>query len=174
MARWGALLAGTVLVAGCGPGADRARAEHEAHAQGRAGAEREGAAAAAASAAEADFVAAVSSAPSSSPVALKFRMQQPPQVGVPLQLELVLTQEPQVEITSLLVSLLPSDGLTVQSNRTFEFHAPPPGATQRMTVTLRADAPGLLGVSATVLVDTASASVTRNFNIPLIAAPAGS
>jgi len=173
MARCGALLAALALAGGCGRGSDQARAEHEARLQARAGADRAGSAAAAASAAEADFVAAVSSAPSTSPVSLKFRIQQPPRVGVPLPLELVLAQEPHLEITSMYVSLLPGDGLSVLSDRSFEFRAPASGATQRMSVTLRADAPGVLGLSVTVLVDSANASVTRNFNIPLIAVPAG-
>jgi hypothetical protein len=125
-------------------------------------------------AADADFVAAVSSA-STAPRRwrLKFRMQQPPRVGQPLQLELVLTQPPQQEISSMLVSLQPSDGLTVVSQRSFEFRAPVPGASQRMSVTLRADLPGVLGLSATVLVDSGNTSVAYNFNIPLIAMPAG-
>ncbi|MBS0388851.1 MAG: hypothetical protein JSR15_10260 [Proteobacteria bacterium] len=174
MARWGAMLAAAVLAAGCGRGADQTRAEHEARLQARAGADRSAGAAAAASAAEADFVAAVSAAPVSAPVSLKFRMQQPPQVGVPLQLELLLSQEPQLEINSLLVSLVPGDNLSVLSNRSFEYHAPRPGATQRMTATLRADAPGVLSLSVNVLVDSANASVSRYFNIPVIAVPAGS
>lgn len=168
------MLAAVALVAGCGRGADQARAAHEARTQARAGADRAGSAAAAANAAEADFVAAVSSTSSTSPVSLKFRIQQPPQVGVPLQLDLVLSQEPQLDITSMFVSLLPGDGLSVLSNRSIEYHAPPPGAVQRISVMLRADAPGVLSLSVTVLVDSANASVSRSFNIPLIAAPAGS
>ena len=101
-------------------------------------------------------------------------MQQPPRVGQPLQLELVLTQPPQQEITSMQVSLQPSDGLTVVSQRSFEFRAPVPGDSQRMGVTLRADVAAVLGLSATVLVDSGNTSVAYNFNIPLIAVPAGS
>ena len=167
------MLAVAALTAGCGRGADQARAEHEARSQAKAGAGRSADALAAANAAEADFVTAVSSVPATTPVALKFRMQQPPRVGEPLRLELVLSQEPQLEITSMLVSLQPGDGLAVLSERSFEFHAPAPGATQRMNVTLRADLPGVLSLGATVLVDSGSSSVARNFLIPLIALPPG-
>lgn len=173
MARWVTMLALTALAAGCGRGSDHARAEHEAREQARAGAGRSAEAVAAASAAEADFVSAVSSAQATMPVALKFRMQQPPHVGQTLQIELVLLQEPQVEINSMLISLQPGDGLSVLSERSFEFHAPALGATQRMTVTLRADAAGVLSLGATVLVDSGTTSVARNFLIPLIAVPAG-
>ena len=137
------------------------------------GADRTAGAAAAAAAAEADFVSAVSSASSASPVALKFRLQQPPRVGQPLQLELVLSQQPGVDIASMLVSLQPGDGLQLQSDHSYEFRAPGPGATQRMNVTLQADQAGVLSLGATVLVDTANTSVARYFLIPVIAVPAG-
>jgi hypothetical protein len=173
MARWGTMLALTVLAASCGSGADQARAEHEAHSHARASGGRTAEEIAAASAAEADFVAAVSSAPATTPVVLKFRMQQPPRVGEPLQLELALSQEPQVEISSMLVSLQAGDGLTVLSEHSFEFRAPKPGTTQRMNVTLRADSAGVLSLGATVLVDSETTSVARYFLIPVIAVPAG-
>ena len=170
MARWSVALAAAALVTGCGRGADQARAGHTAHTQTKAGAERS-AGAAAAAAAEADLVSAVSTASSGMPVVLKFRMQQPPRVGQPLRLELVLSQEPGLEINSITVSFQPGDGLVLQSDRTLEFHAPAPGATQRMEVTLRADQAGVLSLGAMVLVDSGSTSVARNFLIPLIAMP---
>jgi len=160
-----------VLVAACGGSSEDARAHHEARETANAARSAE---AQAAAAADADFVAAVSSASNAPPVGLKFRMQKPPRVGQPLQLELVLTQPPQQEISSMLVSLQPSDGLTVLSQRSFEFRAPVAGAAQRMSVTLRADVQAVLGLSATVLVDSGNTSVAYNFNIPLIAVPAGS
>jgi hypothetical protein len=171
IARWSMMLAVAALACGCGRDADRMRAEHAAHAQARVGADRTAGAAAAAAAAEADFVSAVSSATSAAPVALKFRMQRPPRVGQPLQLELVLSQQPGLDIDSMLVSFQPGDGLQLQSDHSFEFRAPAAGATQRMSVTLLADQAGLLSLGATVLVDSANASVARYFLIPLIAMP---
>ena len=164
-------LAVAALACGCGRNAERARTEHAAHAQARAGADRSAGAAAAAAAAEADFVCAVSSASSAAPVALKFRLQQPPRVGQPLQLELVLAQQPGVDITSMLVSLQPGEGLQLRSDHSYEFRAPATGATQRLSVTVMADQVGLLSLGATVLVDSANASVARYFLIPLIAMP---
>ena len=173
MARLGTIPLIAVLAAACGRDAGDARAQHEARAHGK-GNSAPSAEALAAAAAEADFVAAVSSAASDPPIRLKFRMQQAPRVGEPLQLDLVLTQPAQQEISSMLVSLQPSDGLSVVSQRSFEFRAPAVGATQRMSVTLRADVPAVLGLSATVLVDSGNTSVAYNFLIPLIAIPAGS
>ena len=172
MARWGAIVAIAALAAACDSGANDARAQHEARAHARVdgGSSAE---ALAEAAAEADFVAAVSSGAIPPPVALKFRLQQPPRVGESLQLDLVLTLPAQQEISSLLVSLQPSDGLALLSQRSFEFRAPAPGATQRMNVQLRADMQAVLGLQATVLVDSGTTSVAYNFNIPLIAIPAG-
>lgn len=172
MAGWGTLLVFAALATACGGSSSDARAQREARSQGRADAGRS-AEALAAAAAEADFVAAVSSASIAPPVTLKFRMEKPPRVGEPMQLDLLLQQPPQ-EISSILVSLQPGDGLSVLSQRSFEFRVPVPGATQHMSVTLRADAQTVLSLSATVLVDSSNTSVAYNFLIPLISVPAGS
>jgi hypothetical protein len=124
-----------------------------------------------AAAGEADLVSAVSPAGSVGPVGLKFRVPEPPRVNQPLRLELVLTQEPGLDISHILVSLQPGDGLVIESDRSIEFEAPAVGATQRMVVNLRAQQEGLLGLNATVLVDAGNTSLTRSFSIPLIAEP---
>lgn len=120
---------------------------------------------------EAEMVSAVSPGGSTSPVGLRFKVFDPPRVDRPLRLELVLAQDPGLDIGHLLVSLQPGDGLVLESDRSIEFEAPPPGTTHRMTVNLRAQQPGLLNLSATVLVDTGNTSLTRSFSIPLIAQP---
>jgi hypothetical protein len=164
-------LATAGVLAGCGRD-DKARAEHEAHVQAKLGAEHKADAADAAAAADADMVSAVSAAASATLVGLKFRMRQPPQVGQDLHLELALVQQPGIDIESMLVSFQPSDGLLLQSEHTLEYHLPPVGATQRMTVTLRPQQAGLLSLGATVLVDASSTSVAHSFSIPLIAVAA--
>ena len=120
---------------------------------------------------DADLVSAVSSAGSAGPVGLRFRMPEPPRVGQPLQLELVLAQEPALEISHILVSLQAGDGLALESDRSIEFEVPPPGASHHMLVSLRAQQQGLLNLNATVLVDAGNTSLTRSFSIPLIAEP---
>jgi hypothetical protein len=120
---------------------------------------------------EADLVSAVSPGGSLSPVGLKFRVPEPPRVGQPLHLELVLSQEPGLDISHILVSVQPGEGLLLESARSIEFGAPAAGATQHIQVNLRPQQEGLLSLIATVLVDTGSSSVTRSFSIPLIAEP---
>jgi len=167
--RWAVVLAAAAVAGGCGRGGETARAQHAAHERAQAGAGRAVSAAAAARAAEADLVSAVSAGNAPGPVSLRFRIQEPPRVGQPLRLELVLAQQPGLEITNMLLSLQPGEGLALESDRSFEFQAPATGATQRMLVTLRADQAGLLNLGATVLVNAGNDSVARSFSIPLIA-----
>jgi len=172
VAGWAGALLAAGLLTGCGHGADSARAEHEAHEQARSGAERDASAAAAVTAEDADMVSAVSGVTTASPVGLKFKLREPPRVGLPLRLELALNQEAGLDIDSITVTFQPSDGLVLQSDRIVQFRAPPPGATQRLVVTLRPLQEGLLNLGATVLVDAASSSMSRSYAIPLIAVPA--
>jgi hypothetical protein len=162
VARAAALLA-CALAMGCGRGSDSAPRAGD-------GAARLNSASASTSA-EADLVSAVSSAGAAAPVGLKFKLASPPRVGQPLRIELVLNQQAGLDIDSLLVSLQPGDGLAIESEHSFEFQSPAAGATQRMTVMVRPQQPGLLSLGATVLIGTATASLTRSFSIPLIAAP---
>ena len=118
------------------------------------------------------MVSAVSSVASNTPVSLKFRLNEPPRVGQALHVELALLQAPGLEIESLLLSLQPSEGLHLESERNLEFHAPAAGDTHRVVVTLRAQQPGLLNLDATVLVSSRDGSLARSFSIPLIVAAA--
>jgi len=157
------LIAGALL-GGCGRGSDTGPTV-------RAHTTRLGAAATAAPSTDADLVSAVSSAGTAVPVSLKFRMPEPPRVGQPLRIELVLVQQPGLDIDSLLVSLQAGDGLALESDHSFEFQSPAPGATQRMAATVRPSQAGLLKLGATVVIDSANTSVTQTFTVPLIVAP---
>src|SRR5258706_11121873 len=161
------ILGAVALAAGCGGGADKARAQHDARAAAHADA-----AAPADTFADADMVSAVSTVASATPVSLKFRLSDPPLVGQALRLQLALVQAPGLDIDSMLVSLQPGDGLQIESGHSVEFQAPAVGAIQHIDVTVRPQAPGLLNVGATVLVNAGGISLTRNFSIPLIAAQA--
>jgi hypothetical protein len=158
LTRWAMALTAAALVCSCGRDSEP-RSNRAAHHP----------AAPALAPGEADLVSAVSPAGSAGPVGLKFRVPEPPRVGQPLQLELVLAQEPALEISHILVSLQAGDGLLLESDRSIEFEVPPPGASHRMLVTLRAQQEGLLSLNATVLVDAGNTSLTRSFSIPLIA-----
>jgi hypothetical protein len=156
-----------LALAACGGSADGVRAAHEAHVAAKGVAEQQ---AKAAGADEADMVSAVGGNGSTTPVSLRFRFRTAPRVGEPLQVELALAQDPQVQIDDLLVSLLPGDGLALDSTRSFELHAPEVGAVQRFNATLRPQQPGLASLTATVLVNSGASSIARTFSIPIIVA----
>lgn len=162
LTQWGIALTAGLLLQGCGRGSEpnAYRATHP-----------KVVAAPQASGDEADLVSAVSPAGLSGPVGLKFRVSEPPRVGQPAHVELVLAQDAGLEISHMLVSFQAGDGLTIESDHSVDFQAPPSGATQRMVVTVRAQQQGLLNLSATVLVDSGNSSLTRSFSIPLIATP---
>jgi hypothetical protein len=162
LTHWAMALTASALLQGCGRDSDP-RQNHAVH--------HARVVAPAASAAEADFVSAVSAAGSTGPVGLKFRVAEPPRVGQPVRVELVLEQEAGLDISHMLVSFQPGDGLAIESDRSVDFESPAVGATQRMVVNLKAQQEGLLNLNATVLVDAGNSSLTRNFSIPLIATP---
>jgi len=166
------LLGAAALLAGCSKAADQARAQREARAQARAGAQLATDRLAAAGAEADDMVAAVSSASKDTQVSLRFKFTQQPQVGRPLRLELALSQEPGLEIDAMHVSLQPRDGMELQSERTYDYVGPAAGATQQMSVTVLPTQSGVLGLMATVLVDSARGSDVRSFTIPVIAVDA--
>ncbi len=76
---------------------------------------------------EADLVSAVSPGGSESPVGLKFKVSDPPKVGQTAHLELVLAQDPGLDISHLLVSLQPGDGLLIESDRSYRNSSAPAG-----------------------------------------------
>jgi len=163
LTRWGVVLIAVVQLCACGRGSDPSQTALSTHQASKAHA--------VADPDQADLVSAVSSAGSVDPVNLKFRVPEPPRVGQPVHVQLVLEQQQGLDITHMLVSLQAQDGLDIESNRSIEFEAPAVGATQHMVVDLRARQDGLLNLTATVLVDAGNTSLTRNFSIPLIATP---
>jgi len=160
-----------LLVAGCGKSEDAARQEREASQRVRAEIATTADAQAAANQAN-DMVAAVTSATSATPVSLKFRLPDRPQVGQPLHLQLALAQAPGLEIDSIHIALQAREGLKLESDAALDFVKPPSGATQNLQVLLLPLHAGVLGLHVTVLVDTANFSIARSFSVPLIAADA--
>lgn len=155
----GALLAACALAACSGP-PDAARLRHDAA--------RAEAAAAAAPDPAADLVSAVSTADAQPPVYLKFRLGGVPRLGEPVELELVLSQEPKLEIDVLKVSLQPREGLQLRGNQAIDFGRPGIGAVHSIPVTLVPVQAGVTSLSVTVLVETERDSMTRFFLVPLV------
>lgn len=116
----------------------------------------------------ADMVSAVSGGPASAPVELKFALDERPQVGQPLE----------VEIAVLPVSVLDRVAASFQVGAGLELRAggqmpvvnkPERGVplSHRLTIVPLRD--GIFFISAVVLADSPELSLTRTFSIPIIA-----
>jgi hypothetical protein len=117
-----------------------------------------------------DMVSAVSAAGSATtPISMKFRLAGRPTVTAPLQVTLLLIASPDVSISHIHLSFQPGDGLQLQSDRTLDVSAVAPGTVVQQDLTVVPQQSGMLSLTATVLVDTDSQSITRTYSIPLIA-----
>ena len=117
-----------------------------------------------------EMVSAVSAAGSSTtPISMKFRLASRPTVTTPLQVTLLLIPSPDVSISHIHLSLQPGDGLQLQSERTLDVTGVAPGTVLQQDLTVVPQQSGILSLTATVLVDTDSQSITRTYSIPLIA-----
>jgi hypothetical protein len=159
------LVLGASLV-GCGSGADRARA-----ALARQVGEPNATAAPAPAAAggDADMVSAASPGGAGSPISLKFSLSGRPVVGEGLQIHVALLPVTDNAVRRLYGTFSPGEGLMLQSQRTFEFRDLSDGVALHQEVTVVPQQPGVLSLSATLVVDFDTGSVSQTFGIPLIA-----
>lgn len=158
------------LLAGCARSADEVRAAHDA----RAGTQ---AVTASGPAADTDMVAAVSNVPSTTPVSLHYRLDDVPQVGKPVTIELALVTDANVHVLRLHLSFHADDGLELRGNPAVDLSEAEAGGTLRRQVVVVPQQGGVLQLHATAVVDSGDDSVARVYSIPLIAteaaAPAG-
>lgn len=115
-----------------------------------------------------DMVAAVSSSKFPGNVELRFNIPQRPVIGQPT--EILLSLIPSVELERLVARFQASEGLQVVSGAEMALvERPTPGVeiTHKLTVVPKAD--GIFNITALVLTDSPTESVSRTFSIPLIA-----
>lgn len=117
-----------------------------------------------------DMVAAVSSAHSSTPIAMKFRLSGRPVVGTPLQIVVALIPAADVGISHIHASFQPGEGLQLQGERNLDINGPDAGMAIEQELSVVPQQPGVLSLNATVLVDLDGGSLARSYSIPLIAA----
>ena len=117
-----------------------------------------------------DMVAAVSSAHSSTPISMKFRLAARPVVGSPLQVLVALIPAGDVSISHIHAAFQPSDGLQLQGEHGFDVNAPDAGVVIEQELSVVPQQPGVLSLNATVVVDLDGGSLARSYSIPLIAA----
>lgn len=119
--------------------------------------------------ADPDMVNAVSTANSTTPISLKFRLTRKPLVGEPVTVELALIPAQGVEIDHIHASFQVSDGMQLTSERAFDVEQPAAGVPLEHELTLLPQQPGVLQVTAIVIVDSDSGSLARSYSIPVIA-----
>jgi hypothetical protein len=160
-----ALLLAAVLV-GCGPSSEQARA-----ARARLQQEQRASAAARSAAAggDADMVSAATPGGPGPPISLKFGLAGRPVVGEPLQIHVAMMPDSQNPIRHLYGSFSAAEGLALQSPHSFELRDVADGVPLHQEVTVVPQQAGILSLSATLIVDFDTGSVSRTFGIPLIA-----
>jgi len=100
-------------------------------------------------------------------VDLHYEFAAKPEVGVPLELQLVLV--PRVAVGSLSATIAGMDGVTVAGDLRPSFENVEPGKTYEHTVTLLPERAGVYYITVAVTSTIGGASVGRTFSIPFIA-----
>lgn len=116
-----------------------------------------------------DMVTAVSSAHSTTPINMKFKLAARPAVGTPLILTVALIPAPDVNITRIHVSFQPGDGLQLQADRTLDVSNPDSGTPLEQQLSVVPQQSGVLTLYATAVVDTDDGSLSRSYSMPIIA-----
>jgi hypothetical protein len=120
------------------------------------------------SAADSDMVAAVSTTRSAGVVELKFAVAKRPKVGEPVEIEFALV--PSIALERLFARFQVGEGLQLVSGEETEHLENAPGGVpvgHKVTVLPKAD--GIFSITAVVLADSDTESISRTFTIPLIA-----
>jgi len=116
----------------------------------------------------ANMVNAVGTGKPYTDIELKFDLRSRPVVGEPVDIDLALIPTQDLDRVSATFQAVEGIELT-KGGRSPEFAHPPAGVPISHTLTVIPQRDGVFYVSAVVLADTGTDSVTRNFSIPLIA-----
>jgi hypothetical protein len=117
-----------------------------------------------------DMVSAVNvNGTSSALFTMKFKLGSKPVVTTPVQVTVLMIPAPEAGISHLHVSFPPGDGLQLQSEHNVDLTDLSPDTPIEQQVIVVPQQSGVLNLNATVLVDTATESISRTYAIPLIA-----
>jgi hypothetical protein len=116
----------------------------------------------------ANIVSAVGSGKASGDIELKFDLRGRPVAGEPVDIDLAVI--PTQDLDRLYAMFQPGEGLELtKGGKLEEISHPPVGVAISHTLTIVPQRDGVFYVSAVVLADSATESVTRSYSIPLIA-----
>lgn len=114
------------------------------------------------------MVRAVSPSGDTQLIDLKFSIDEKPEVGKPLTIQLALT--PVAKLERIFATFQGSEGLVLGSGgQLAQIDNPTAGVVLAHRISVTPSRDGIFYISATVLADTAEQSITRNFSIPIIA-----
>jgi len=116
----------------------------------------------------ANMVLAVSAAGNSGSIAVKFRIERRPIIGMPVQIDVALIPDADAQFNRVHASLAAGDGLTLQSEREFDLDELQPGTAVLRKVTVVPQQTGVLTLDATLLLQSDKSSESRTYSIPLI------
>jgi hypothetical protein len=115
-----------------------------------------------------DMVAAVSTGKGGPPVGLKFELRDLPEVGQPLDVDIVLLPDAP-SITRIFGKFQAGDGLElVNGDELSQMDKPAAGSVIRHVIRVLPQKDGIFTVSAMISVDLGNDSLTRVFSIPVI------
>jgi hypothetical protein len=116
----------------------------------------------------ANMVSAVSAGKPSGDIDLKFTLRERPVVGESVDIDLALI--PRQDLDRVYATFQAGDGLEItKGGKTPDIDHPPAGIPIPHTLTIVPQRDGVFYVSAVVLADSSTQSVTRSFSIPVIA-----
>jgi hypothetical protein len=114
------------------------------------------------------MVAAVSSSRTPGVVDLRFMLSGKPEVGQPVDIQFAIT--PTRNLENLFIRFIAADGLNIaRGAETGNLEHPPVGVTIDHTVAVIPKSDGIYYLTAVVVSDSETESVTRNYSIPIIA-----
>jgi hypothetical protein len=114
------------------------------------------------------MVSAVGAGKSDAGVDLKFDLRGAPEVGEPVDIDVALI--PRNELNQVYATFQATEGLEItKGDKTAQIEHPQVGVAITHTVTIIPRRDGVFYVSAVVLADSATESITRAFSIPVIA-----
>lgn len=122
----------------------------------------------AASSGRTDMVSAVSAGQGPGAVDVRFAMAARPEVGKPVDIQIALI--PNVDLVGLYARFQGAEGLdVVKGGETEHFDHPAKGAEKLHAVTVLPRSDGIFNLTAIVLADSETGSVSRSYSIPIIA-----
>jgi hypothetical protein len=119
------------------------------------------------------MVTAVSSAASTTPIDLKFRLEGRPEVGRPLQVTIALIPDRNARVARIHLSVQGGDGLRIEGGTSTDIDLSEADTVVQRELQLQPLQAGVHTLSITTLVDTDSASIARTYSIPVIASEPG-